>query len=101
MGIVTSRDIDFITNKDTKLEEAMTPFKDLVTADQGISLEDANDILVKNKKGKLPIVDEHNNLVALIARTDLKKARDFPDASKDKNNQLLVGAAVSTRPRAP
>ena len=97
MGIVTSRDIDFITNKDTKLEEAMTPFKDLVTADQGISLEDANDILVKNKKGKLPIVDEHNNLVALIARTDLKKARDFPDASKDKNNQLLVGAAVSTR----
>ena len=97
MGIVTSRDIDFIANKDTKLEEAMTPFEKLITADEGISLDDANDILVKNKKGKLPIVDEDGNLVALIARTDLKKARDFPDASKDKNNQLLVGAAVSTR----
>ena len=97
VGIVTSRDIDFITDKTTKLEKAMTPFDELVTAEEGISLDDANDILIKNKKGKLPIVDEHNNLVALIARTDLKKARDFPDASKDKNNQLLVGAAVSTR----
>merc|ERR1712004_531539 len=94
---VTSRDIDFITDKTTKLEKAMTPFDELVTAEEGITLDDANDILIKNKKGKLPIVDEHNNLVALIARTDLKKARDFPDASKDKNNQLLVGAAVSTR----
>ena len=59
VGIVTSRDIDFLKNPQSKtLDEVMTPFEKLKTANNGISLSDANDILVNNKIGKLPIIDE-------------------------------------------
>jgi IMP dehydrogenase len=96
VGIVTARDIDFEPNRRKPLREVMTT--DVVKAHQGVSLAEANSILIKCKKGKLPIVDDHGRLVGLVCRTDLLKNEQYPQASKNNQKQLIVGAAVSTYP---
>lgn len=98
LGIVTSRDVDFVKNLDAPLHKYMTPFDKLIVASSNTLFNDTCVILQQNKVGKLPIVDEFNNLIALVSRTDLKKRKNFPLASYDKNKSLMVGAAISTHP---
>jgi IMP dehydrogenase len=100
IGIVTNRDVDFEKDFSIKLRDVMTPLSELVTAREGLKLKDANEILKQSKKGKLPIVNDQGQLVALICRSDLKKHKDFPHASKDQYKRLRVGAAVSTQMEA-
>lgn len=95
IGIVTNRDVDFISAPGMKLSDVMTT--QLIVGHQSTTLAEANKILSKSKKGKLPIVNDSNELVALISRNDLVKNKEYPLASKNSNKQLLVGAAVSTR----
>lgn len=95
IGIVTKRDIAFEKDQTRELHEVMT--KDLVTAKAGITLAEGNRILKESKRGKLPIVDKDGNLVSLMSRNDLLTNEDFPLASKNKDKQLLVGAAISTK----
>ncbi|KAG1815861.1 IMP dehydrogenase/GMP reductase [Suillus variegatus] len=96
VGIVTSRDVQF-ESPETLLSEVMT--KSLVTAPQGVTLAEANQILRSSKKGKLPIVDDQGRLTSLLARSDLLKNQNYPLASKDPDSkQLYAAAAVGTRP---
>tara|TARA_Y100001970_G_scaffold284652_1_gene402459 strand:+ start:7456 stop:8955 length:1500 start_codon:yes stop_codon:yes gene_type:complete len=96
VGIISRRDTDFIENLDTNIENIMT--KEFITAKDGCSLKDANNILKSNKVNLLPIVDDNMNLVSLICRKDLRNIVDYPLASKNVNTkQLLVGAAITTR----
>lgn len=97
IGIITNRDIQFHDNLNDPVSEVMS--RDLVTARTGINLQEANSILSKSKKGKLPIVDESGNLVALLSRSDLMKNHNYPLASKSPSSkQLISAAAIGTRP---
>jgi IMP dehydrogenase len=98
LGLVTRRDCDFVKDRaNTSVSQVMTKVEELVTGEEGIELQAANDIIHRTKKGKLPIVTKSGFIIALIARTDLKKNAEFPLATKDNNKQLLVAASIGTR----
>ena len=93
VGIITNRDLKFETDYSKKIRESMTS-EGLVTAKEGITLEDAQKILAKSKKEKLPIVDDDYNLVGLITIKDIEKNIKYPNAAKDAQGRLLCGAGV-------
>ncbi|MBU43408.1 MAG: IMP dehydrogenase [Spirochaetaceae bacterium] len=95
VGIVTNRDVDLEKDYSVPLSQVMT--REVITAPEGFSLAEANQVLKESKKGKLPIVNDRGQLVALICRSDIKKHREYPDASKDSGKRLMVGAAISTK----
>jgi IMP dehydrogenase len=92
-GIVTNRDLRFQTDMGLPIIEIMT-INNLVTANEGISLEDAENILMHKKIEKLPIIDGNHKLVGLITYKDILKKKNKPNAAKDKRGRLLAGAAV-------
>lgn len=97
VGIITNRDLKFETDYSKKIKESMTS-ENLVTAREGITLEEAKEILGKARKEKLPIVDENMMLKGLITIKDIEKQIKYPNAAKDSQGRLLCAAAVGVTP---
>jgi len=93
VGIITNRDVRFESNFEQPIKNIMTK-DNLVTAPEGISLKDAQDILRKSKYEKLPIVNKEGMLKGLVTIKDIKKTIQYPNAAKDKSGRLLAGAGI-------
>ncbi|NME88667.1 IMP dehydrogenase [Corynebacterium stationis] len=95
LGICTNRDMRFERDYSRKVSDIMTAMP-LVVAKEGVSKEEALDLLSSNKVEKLPIVDKNNKLVGLITVKDFVKTEQFPNSSKDASGRLLVAAGIGT-----
>lgn len=93
VGIITNRDMRFISDYDTKIGDVMTK-DNLITAPIGTTLEQAQEILRTHKIEKLPLVDENGYLKGLITIKDIEKAIQYPNSARDKGGRLLCGAAI-------
>ncbi|BDF67476.1 IMP dehydrogenase [Pseudoflavonifractor phocaeensis] len=93
IGIITNRDMKFEVDMTQLIDNVMTKDK-LVTAKEGITLEEAKEILRKHKIEKLPLVDDDFRLKGLITIKDIEKAQVYPNSARDEKGRLLVGAAI-------
>ena len=93
VGILTNRDLRFLTDYNIKIKEVMTK-NNLVTAPVGTTLPEAQEILRQHKIEKLPLVDSEGFLKGLITIKDIEKAVQYPNSARDKNGRLLCGAAI-------
>ena len=94
-GIITHRDITLERNDDSSVSDLMS--KDVITAKEGTTIEQAKEILHNHRIEKLPVVDATGRIVGLITSKDILKMEQYPYASKDKKGRLLVGAAVGVK----
>ncbi|MFT3776869.1 MAG: IMP dehydrogenase [Ottowia sp.] len=94
VGIVTGRDLRFETRYDVPVRDIMTPRDRLITVREGASHEDAKRLLNKHKLERLLIIDDADRLKGLITVKDITKQTSFPNAARDENGRLRVGAAV-------
>ena len=97
VGIITNRDLKFETDYNKKIKESMTS-EGLITAREGITLDEAKKILAAARKEKLPIVDADYNLKGLITIKDIEKTIKYPNSAKDSHGRLLCAAAVGVTP---
>jgi IMP dehydrogenase len=93
VGILTNRDLRFESDFSQMVKDVMTKAP-LITANHGISLDDAEEIFKTNKIEKLPLVDKNGKLAGLITIKDLKKRKEFPNSNKDESGRLRCGAAI-------
>ncbi|HVB11633.1 MAG TPA: IMP dehydrogenase [Nitrososphaerales archaeon] len=96
-GIVTTRDMRFQDDDDTKVTEMMTKRKDLIVAPKRTTIEEALKIMEKTKIEKLPLVDRQDRLSGLITAKDILKRKQYPNATKDSKGRLRVGAAIGVK----
>jgi IMP dehydrogenase len=96
IGIVTNRDLRFVENSDTKVSSVMTPKDRLITVSENYTKKKVIDLLRKNRIEKVLIINKKYQLKGMITFKDIQKSSTYPNASKDLNGSLLVGAAVST-----
>ena len=100
LGLVTTRDAEFVRDRSTLVVEIMTPVHDLVLGTADLSIKENENMLLNSKRGKLPIVDDQGSLVGLLTRASIKDRLNRPPVgspSLDKHGRLLCGAAVGTR----
>ena len=98
VGIVSSRDYRVTRMEPTlKVKEFMTPLKNLITAPEGTTLKEANDIIFEHKLNSLPIVDKSGKLVAFVFRKDYASHKENPDELLDAHKRYVVGAGINTR----
>ena len=93
VGILTNRDLRFEVDFSKKIKDVMTT-ENLVTAKEGITLDEAQEILRRHKIEKLPLVDDNGYLKGLITIKDIEKSVKYPNAAKDSHGRLLAGAAI-------
>ncbi len=93
VGMLTGRDLRFVADDSIPVRQVMTS-KDLVTAPEGVTMEDAKKLLHEHRIEKLPVVDASGRVKGLITFKDIKKSTEFPDSCKDAEGKLRVGAAV-------
>ncbi len=93
VGLITNRDIKYQSNLQRKVEEIMTK-ENLITSSRDTSLEQAKEILLDNRIEKLPIIDENKKLIGLITIKDIDNLLEYPNACKDSDGRLRVGAGV-------
>ena len=94
VGILTNRDLRFMTDFSAKIADVMTPKSELVTAMAGTTLDDAKKILMKSKIEKLPLVDKNGKLTGLVTIKDIEKAVKYPNTARDSKYRLLCAAAL-------
>ncbi len=94
VGIITNRDMRFMTDFNVKISTVMTPEERLITAPVGTTLEEAKVILQKHRVEKLPLVDKNGKLSGLITIKDIEKSVQYPNSARDEQGRLLCGAAI-------